>query len=202
MISHSDTGLICNNPNITYPDPVSVLGFYISDNDIAGVSCYALSTGEGIHKQASESDMFISYGARTSVVNSVLSTTHGGFKASYPLREVFGEFQRCMSFDDKFYALKTSVFRNVNGFNSKFFDYMYYLDDYFARCRKELDWHAVFTNETAVKHEVRSDKPENSLAISNGDKVQLFNDIWGGTSYITMESVRGEITSQQDIRLN
>ena len=131
-----------------------------------------------------------------------IGSLYTGFKASFPLRESFGEFQRCLSFDDKFYALKSSVFKDVGGFDSNYFDYLYYLDDYFARCRQELDSHAVFTNETAVKHEVRDDKPDDSMALNNNSKIQFFRDTWKGNQYITAKSMRGEPLKVEEIRVS
>ena len=202
LVSHADTKLVCNNASVQFHDPVSVLGFYISDNDISGISCYALGTGKGIVNKQSEADSFISYGLRTTDNGENLGSLYTGFKASFPLRESFGEFQRCLSFDDKFYALKSSVFKDVGGFDSNYFDYLYYLDDYFARCRQKLDSHAVFTNETAVKHEVRDDKPDDSMALNNNSKIQFFRDTWKGNQYITAQSMRGEPIKVEEIRVS
>tara|TARA_B100000427_G_scaffold80220_1_gene65477 strand:- start:5648 stop:6523 length:876 start_codon:yes stop_codon:yes gene_type:complete len=202
LVSHADTKLSCNNANVKFLDPVSVLGFYISDNDnIAGISCYSLGTGKGVLNNQSDSDSFIIYGIRTVTGKSDIASLYTGFKASFPLRESFGEFQRCISFDDKFYALNVSAFKKVGGFKKEYFDYSYYLDDYFARCREKLGLHAVFTNETAVKHELRDDKPEGSTAYNNTDKVQFFSDNWSGSEYISGQCLRGEPLRKEEIRI-
>ena len=200
LISHADVGLKPNNASVKYPDPISVLSFYLStSNDITGISCNSIFNGEGLKGKVSASDNFISNGQRQ-IARGYFTTIYRGFKSNFPLESMLGQYERVLSFDDKFYGLKSSVFKEMGGFDDKFVDYQYYLDDYFCRCRKELNKHAIFTNETAVKHGVVRDKPEGSL-VFNQEKHMVFNDTWLKSPYVQTASLREEIIREEELRM-
>ena len=113
---------------------------------------------------------------------------------------MLGQYERVISFDDKFYGLKVSVFKELGGFSERFMDYQYYLDDYFCKCRKYLNTHAIFTNETAVKHGVIRDKSEGSFSF-NQDRHIEFNDVWIRTPYVHTESLREGIIKEEELRV-
>ena len=66
----------------------------------------------------------------------------------------------------------------------------------------DLGLHCIFTNQTAVKHEVRESKPEGSKAFNNNEKYQLFYDNWSGNEFMNSKCLRDSVYDSNDIRLN
>lgn len=196
VVSHSDVRLNPNNANVQHVDSPSVLGYYMSTNrDVSGIGCFTLSNGRNIVEQVSASDAYITGGARFDTDRGLKSEKFG-FKASFPLRDSFESWTRCLSVEDKFFAINVDFFKEIGGFEESFHEYYFYLDDYFANCRKNMGRHVVFTNETAVVHHLKTEneRPDGSYVLK-GDQKKLFNKFcgkWMASKSMRRESLRND----------
>ena len=204
VVSHSDVRLNPNNANVQYIDSPSVLGYYMSSNrDVSGIGCFSVSNGKNFVEQVSASDSYITGGARFNTDDG-LKSEKIGFKASFPLRDSFDSWTRCLSIEDKFFAINVDIFKKVGGFEEEFHEYYYYLDDYFATCRKTMGRHVVFTNETAVMHHIKTERPEGSYVLK-GDQRKMFKRFcgkWMASRIMRRESLRSdnEVTEKSVIK--
>jgi glycosyltransferase involved in cell wall biosynthesis len=174
IVLHSDVALkSSHNLPIRYDDTLSVLACYLhKTNDAVAVSAMLLNI---------QDSNYIVRGTR-SLGRDYLPYSHQKeFYFPSLLNVKWDRWRRVLSCDGCMYAIRMDYYHKIR-FDELFAPYLYYHDDFFARCRSS-GYHLYFTYDIAAYHPLYSAKPEGSLAVVTNEmyreKSNTFLTRWG-----------------------